>query len=397
MTSKPSLKTSTSQRSQGANKIVSYDRYSQKGKTSKKVRHLRAVENTPQFEVSEPSSPKNPKREPQKQKNFLSVITLYVARVAIVGVGLSVFAGSVLSGIEKSQKQAPVTESVANNAQKSEKSGLNTPISLNKEMNSLKKQLQALEAKYPKLDAGLFIIEVGNGNYVNLHGDSTYSAASIIKIPILVAFFQEVDAGKVRLDEKLTMTKDVIGGGSGGMQYQEVGKQFSALEIAIQMITVSDNTATNMLIKRLGGAKALNQRFSEWGLANTVIHNPLPDLEGTNTTTPRDLVYLLAKVEKGELVSVGSRDRIIDIMQRTVTDTLLPRGLEKNATIAHKTGDIGSVLGDAGIIDMPNGKRYLAAVIVKRPHNDPQGGRLIQQISAATYQYLKANNSKNVP
>lgn len=397
MNTKPSLKTSTSRRTQGANKIVSYDRYAKRGTTTKKVRHLRAVESNPQFEGSEPLPPKNQKTQPKKPKNFLSVLTLYVARVAIVGVGLSVLAGSVLSGIEKSQKQSLVTESVANNPQKSANSVVNTPISLKQEMISLKKQLQTLETKYPKLDPGLFIIELGSGNYVNLHGDSTYSAASMIKIPILVAFFQDVDAGKIRLDEKLTMTKEVIGGGSGGMQYQEVGKQFSALEIATQMIIVSDNTATNMLIKRLGGAKALNQRFSEWGLANTLIHNPLPDLEGTNTTTPRDLVYLLARVERGELVSLASRDRLMHIMQRTRTDTLLPRGLEKNATIAHKTGDIGSVLGDAGIIDMPNGKRYLAAVIVKRPHNDPQGGVLIQQISAATYQYLKANNQKKTP
>ena len=58
-------------------------------------------------------------------------------------------------------------------------------------------------------------------------------------------------------------------------------------------------------------------------------------------------------------------------MEGTVTKTLLPQGIEKDAVIAHKTGDIGTVLGDAGIIDMPNGKRYIAAVMVKRPYNDP--------------------------
>jgi beta-lactamase class A len=63
--------------------------------------------------------------------------------------------------------------------------------------------------------------------------------------------------------------------------------------------------------------------------------------------------------------------------------------LDKDAVISHKTGDIGSSLGDAGLIDMPNGKRYVAAVMVKRPHNDPQARELIQKISREIYQYLK--------
>ena len=77
------------------------------------------------------------------------------------------------------------------------------------------------------------------------------------------------------------------------MQFQDPGKQFTALETATKMITISDNTATNMLIERLGGAEALNQRFREWGLTQTAIRNVLPDLEGTNTTSAKDLAYLL--------------------------------------------------------------------------------------------------------
>jgi len=144
-----------------------------------------------------------------------------------------------------------------------------------------------------------------------------------------------------------------------------------------------------MLIKRMGGKKALNQRFQAWGLTSTVINNPLPDLEGTNTTSPRDLVTILGKVNQGELLSLRSRDRLLNIMQETRTRTLLPQGIEKSADIAHKTGDIGSMLADAGIIDMPNGKRYLGAVMVKRPHNDSNARTLIQQISRTAYQHFK--------
>jgi beta-lactamase class A len=172
---------------------------------------------------------------------------------------------------------------------------------------------------------------------------------------------------------------------------------FSALETATKMIVISDNTATNMLIKRLGGKELLNQRFQQWGLANTKINNLLPDLEGTNTTTPKDLAVILGFVNQGDILSLRSRDRVLEIMRQTKTRTLLPQGLGEGASIAHKTGDIGTVLGDAGVIDMPNGKRYLASVLVTRPHNDIRGRTLIQEISRTIYNYLETHPDQPLP
>ena len=169
---------------------------------------------------------------------------------------------------------------------------------------------------------------------------------------------------------------------------QPTGTKYAALEVATKMIAISDNTATNMLIERLGGKADLNHRFKSWGLTVTQISNLLPDLEGTNTTSPRDLVHLMAMLNQGELLSLRSRDRALDILQATTNNTLLPQGLEADASIAHKTGNIGTAIADAGIVDMPNGKRYLIAAIVKRPHNDPDAEELIREISRTAYQFL---------
>jgi beta-lactamase class A len=302
-----------------------------------------------------------------------------------MGIGISAIAGTALTVIKPShfpganfQKPQPIFTKA-----------FPSPLSLTRELLPLKTKFKSLAAKYPKLQPGAFFVDLDNGAYVNVQGEQVFSAASTIKIPILIAFFQDVDAGKAHLDEMLTMKKELIGSGSGDMQYQEPGKQFSALETARKMIIISDNTATNMIIERLGGIKALNQRFQEWGLTATAINNSLPDLEGTNTTSPRDLAHLLAMVNRGELVSLKSRDRLLGIMQETRNRMLLPQGLEKDAAIAHKTGDIGSVLGDAGIVDMPSGKRYIASVLVKRPHNDKNARTLIQSISRTAYQHFK--------
>ena len=210
-------------------------------------------------------------------------------------------------------------------------------------------------------------------------------------MPILIAFFQDVDAGKIRLDEMLTMQQDMVAGGSGNLQYKPAGTQSAALEVATKMITISDNTATNMLIARLGGMEALNQRFRNWGLTNTIIRNQLPDLEGTNTTSPKELGNLMAIVSQGNLVSMPSRDIMLDILRRTQRDTLLPSGLGTGARIYHKTGDIGTMLADTGLVALPTGKRYIAAVMVQRPNNDPRAEKLISSISSAAYQEFSQN------
>ena len=185
------------------------------------------------------------------------------------------------------------------------------------------------------------------------------------------------------------MDKEIIVGGSGNMQYMETGKQFTALEIARKMIIISDNTATELLIRQIGGKLFLNERFKKWGMRQTVINNSLPDLDGTNRTSPEDLAKLLLKIEKGNLISLRSRDRFLNIMRETKTKTLLPKGLERNASIAHKTGDIGTIIADAGIIDMPTGRRYIGAIFVERDYDDPAGRELIQNFSKTIYQYFK--------
>lgn len=347
------------------------------------------------------ASPANSRLSRRITTGPLTSLSLYLLRLAILGVGISAIAGTALSlvkpgsflGIKFGNSPPPVaakpekTQPVSPTVQEAV-----TPVKAatpTQELTPLKQKLQALISKYPKLQPQAYFIDLDNGAYVDLKAETPIAAASTIKLPVLVAFLRAVDAGKVSLDEQLAMTADVKASGSGDMQYLGDGKKYTALETATKMTVISDNSATNMLIKRLGGKAFLNQQFKQWGLTATAIQNSLPDLAGTNTTSPRDLAYLLQRVNRGELLSVPSRDRLLHIMRQTETRTLLPQGLEKEAVIAHKTGDIGSIIGDAGVVDMPTGKRYIAAVLLKRPYNDPNGRELIQQMSRATYQHFK--------
>jgi beta-lactamase class A len=263
-------------------------------------------------------------------------------------------------------------------------------FSLGTSIAALQARVDQAIAGYPDGQVGLLVVDLDTGDFVDRNSLRSFSAASTIKLPILAAFYQAVDQGAVSLNESLVMTADLVAGEAGTMQYSPVGTQFSALETVTKMITISDNTATNMIIARLGDYETLNRRFQTWGLRQTKVQQWLPDLGGTNEVSPMDLVNLLIRLEQGELVSRRSRDRIFNTLTAVQNRQLLPQGLDEGAIIAHKTGTLGGVLADVGLVDVPNGKRYAIAVITERPRNDPQAQTLIQTLSRLTYQYFSS-------
>ncbi|NEO68729.1 serine hydrolase [Moorena sp. SIO3H5] len=329
-------------------------------------------------------------RRERRSENSSTRLWILIIRLLIVGIGLAAIAGTVLSSLgTASQPSTKTTDNAPIEVQQTLSQTISsqlTPLLLNK--SPLQKQIQTLVKQHPQLQPGIFIHDLDTGAFLESNSRLIFSAASTIKLPILIAFFQDVDAGKVFLDEYITMKPEMIAGGSGNMKYQKPGKQYKALEVATKMITISDNTATNMLIERLGGIEVLNQRFRSWGLKKTVLRNPLPDLPGTNTTSPRELASLIFNLEQGKWISPQSRTDLIDIMIKTKTNTLLPQGLGNGATIAHKTGTLGRLLADVGLVKMPNGKRYIITVMVKRPFNDSSAEKLIRTISRQVYDYL---------
>jgi beta-lactamase class A len=327
--------------------------------------------------------PENPIHLP-RPRNRPQTFLLYAVRMLILGVGLGVISGTVLSVWDPTSRLTAGANSTTETKQ--EKVVEEVPLRLDQEMATLKTQIQALMMKSPTLSPSVMLVDLDSHAYVDVAGSDVVAAASTIKLPLLIAFFQEVDQGKVQLDQPIVMRKELIATEAGEMQYQPVGSKFSAIKTVTEMITVSDNTASNMTIDLLGGIDSLNQRFKSWGLTGTMIRNPLPDVAGTNTTSARDMAQMLSQLSDGKLVSSKSRDRIFDILRRVEYNTLLPKGLGEGATIAHKTGTIGTMLADVGLIDTATGQRYVAAVLVKRPKDDERADELIQQISKLGYQ-----------
>lgn len=328
-------------------------------------------------------------KSPASTPSFSYLLLLYGVRFTILGIGLGAIAGTLIATVAPYRQIERVQASSSSQEEKAfNPLAAAMSVPLGEEIEPLKTKIEAIAQQNPRYDLGVFLLDLDTKAYVNWQGTKQFSAASTIKAPILIAFFQEVDARQVRLNETLIMDEESKVGESGRMQYQPVGSKFSAKETVEKMIVVSDNTATNMIIKRLGGIEALNRRFLEWGLTSTTMTELLPDVSGTNLTSPVDLANVLVMVNQGKLVSLRSRDRLLGIMKQVENRQLLPQGLEPGASIAHKTGNIGSLIADAGLIDTPTGTRYVAVVMVKREYNDRQARELIKQISKEAYQYF---------
>jgi len=265
------------------------------------------------------------------------------------------------------------------------------PINLKVSLDQLRDKLAQVSA-VKNLHAGVFVSDQSTGRYVDVNGHESFPAASMIKVPVFVALLNAIDEGRIKPDQLLEIRQDLITGGSGWLQWRPVGSKISVRDTADLMITISDNTATNMLIDALGGIQSCNLGFQQWGLANTRINNWLGDFQGTNTTSPYDLVYLLARIDRGEILAPASKQWMYQTMSRTKIRTLLPPGLGPGAKIAHKTGDIASMVGDVGIVTVPGGEKYFVSVQVTRPRNDRRANLLIRSLSKMIYECFSTDS-----
>ena len=261
------------------------------------------------------------------------------------------------------------------------KENVNTP--------SLHAELLNLMELYPEIKPAIYVWNYETENYIDINADKIYSTASIIKIPVLIDLFKTIELGQIRLTDTIPLREYFRTEGSGNLQFKAANSIWTIDELAKRMITISDNSATNMLMTELGSMEDVNRSIRNWGLKNTEVKTWLPDLRGNNHTTAREMGQMLYNIDSNEkFLSEFSRAKIFNYMGHVKNDRLIQAGLGAGSTFLHKTGDIGSMLGDAGIVTTPNGKKYIAVIMANRPHNDPKAEEFIVKASEIIYNYM---------
>ncbi len=255
-------------------------------------------------------------------------------------------------------------------------------------MPLLEAKLAGLAKSYPTLAPSIYVWDYESGKFANIRADEVYPTASIIKLPVLIELFKSIEAGQLTLNDKISMTEYYKSEGSGSLQFKGLNNAYTIDELARVMITESDNSATNMLMSAIGGMNGMNNALRRWGMEKTRINDWLPDLAGTNVSTAREMAAMLYNIDNPAFLTLNSREKIVDYMSHVHNNRLIQAGLPANVPFIHKTGDIGKMLGDAGIVYTPNGKKYIVVMFVNRPYNSPLGKDFIVKASSLIYNHM---------
>jgi beta-lactamase class A len=228
--------------------------------------------------------------------------------------------------------------------------------------------------------AGIWVKHLTTGETAGVRDAEVFNSASVIKIPVLVLAFQMADKGAINLDERVTIRKEDIRGGSGVFRYHDAGLQPTFRDVLLQMVITSDNTATDLAIARVGGVERVNAWLKESGYPSAssgpgggfrltqttgelfAKYNALNPADDRNAKTNADRAYWLGEItargmglmlEGIEKRTIASKAACDDMLRMMRAQQAGARRLNHflSVPVAHKTGDFPPVLAnDVGII-----------------------------------------------
>ena len=221
--------------------------------------------------------------------------------------------------------------------------------------------------------AGIWVKHLTTGEAAGVRDGELFNSASVIKIPVLVLAFQMAERGELKLDERITIRKEDLRGGSGIFRYHDAGLQPTFRDVLLQMVITSDNTATDLAIAKVGGVARVNAWLKEQGYADGLRltqttgdlfakYNALGPTDDRNSKTNGDRAYwlgeitaratgqMLEAIEKKTIATAASCD---DMLRMLRAQQAGQRRLNHfiSVPVAHKTGDFPPVLAnDVGIV-----------------------------------------------
>jgi beta-lactamase class A len=257
---------------------------------------------------------------------------------------------------------------------------------------NLEKEIQEIVAEVDGV-VGLSIRSLSSGDTltIDVHGDMAFTQASAIKLPLLFELFRQVEEKRHTLGELTLLQESDITPGSGVLQHLSPGQVTMSLrDYATLMVVLSDNTATNMLIDRVG-MENVNQTMRSLGLVNTKLQRKMMDREAwladrENLSTPNEQARLLEIIFQQERLSLESTEallRILSIPKNSRIRALLP----PDTRVAHKTGTVPGVVVDVGIVFLPDSP-FIVSAMVNWLTDPDEAAEAISEIALVAYEYF---------
>jgi beta-lactamase class A len=269
--------------------------------------------------------------------------------------------------------------------------------------DSLQQKIEARIAQQPGALVGLAYVDLGSRDTLFLNADTSFHAASTMKVPVMIELFRRAATGSFRMDQRLLMVNQfasIVDGSSYSLDkgsdsdsslYNRIGQRVPIDTLLRLMITRSSNFATNTLIS-LVDAKAVTATMRSLGASRIQVLRGVDDGKAfdkgmNNTTTARDLATILRAIEEGRAAPPEATRQMREILLAQEFNERIPAGLPAGVRVAHKTGDITAIAHDAAIVYPPGRKPYVLVVLTRGITDSKQSDKLIADLSAIVYEH----------
>ena len=267
---------------------------------------------------------------------------------------------------------------------------------------------------------GVAATQLSTGRHIAYHEDELFPTASVIKLPLLVTLYEDAQSGRIDLAERIVYREDTRVAGSGVLQYLDAGLAPTLRDLAVLMMTVSDNTATDLLLDRVTKER-VEETMARYGLRSIRfpfdIREMLMELvdldhrqpggyeelrrllrlsvgsggrsmlpEQADRATPADLCRLLELIGTNAILGAAGCDAVVELMKRIQSGTRIPGLLPKGTVVAHKTGSYRRLRNDVGIVYAPSGAYAIAICARELPRDNIEDDRALARISLAVWE-----------
>ena len=243
-----------------------------------------------------------------------------------------------------------------------------------------------------------------DGKEILINENEIFHAASTMKTPVMIEFYKQLHQGKLSLEDTLQIKnefKSIVDGtmyklsefdDSDKNTYNKLGQYYSINNLIYEMITISSNFATNILIDYIG-ANNVTKSMKEIGALNINVLRGVEDIKAfelglNNTTSAKDLLIIYEKLAKGKIIDKESSAIMINILKDQKYDDIIPKYLPKDIEVANKTGMITGVHHDSGIVFLKDGRKYVIVLLSKNMLDMKSGTEMMARISELIYKTL---------
>lgn len=272
------------------------------------------------------------------------------------------------------------------------------------------KDFDNLEERIVRLidsEKGEFAVAYKNlntGETILINENEEFHAASTMKTPVMIEVYKKDTEGVISLDDSILIKNEfrsIYDGtvfklssfdDSDKKSYEKIGSYLTLRELVYDMITISSNFATNLVIDYIG-SKEINNTMRSLGAKNINVLRGVEDIKAfdkgmNNTTTALDLLFIYEKLARGEIISLEKSEEMVDILKNQKYDDIIPKYLPKSVKVAHKDGWIDGVRHDSGIIYTSNNQKYVLVLLSKNLEDDIKGADMLAKLSLEIYNSL---------